>query len=102
MMLHYAVTHPLGDILTLPEPVYVHGAVLAFFGTILPSFLMGIGIKRAAAQRFAVIGTVGPVATVVLAWIVLGESLNPAQLTGLALSLGGGIAISLARSKPAL
>jgi drug/metabolite transporter (DMT)-like permease len=82
---------------TAPIPLAVHGwaVMLALFGTVVPSFLLGIGLKRAGAQRFAIIGTVGPLATVLLAWLVLGEALNWLQIAGFFLTMGGGLLVSL-------
>ena len=99
VLMHYAVTHPFGDLMKLSGPVYGHGAVLAIVGTVIPSFLMGVGLKRAGSEKFAIIGTIGPVGTVVLAWAVLGEALNVGQLLGFALSLGGGLMITLRKGK---
>lgn len=99
VMVHYTIVHDVRELTTLPPPVYMHGGVLAVFGTIIPSFLMGIGLKRAGSEKFAIIGTIGPVGTIVLAWLVLGESLNIGQIVGFVLSLAGGLAITLMRSK---
>ena len=95
ILIHYGVIHDFPEIATLPSRLYVDGGILAIFGTVVPSFLMGFGLKRAGATQFAVIGTIGPVGTVVLAWLVLGEGLNFAQVAGFALSLAGGLAITL-------
>ena len=95
IMAHYILVHDVADLTKLPAPVYFHGGVLAILGTVIPSFLMGIGLKRAGPERFAIIGTIGPVGTIILAWIVLGESLNVGQLVGFVLSLTGGLAITL-------
>jgi drug/metabolite transporter (DMT)-like permease len=46
-----------------------------------------------------VIGMVGPLGTVFLAWMILGESVNVVQILGLLLTLGGGVAISLLKDK---
>lgn len=74
---------------------YTYAILLAVFGTILPSFLMGIGLRRAGSQRFAVLSTIGPVATVLLAWAFLGEAISASQLLGLVFTLSGGVLISL-------
>ncbi len=98
VMTHYVLVHDLNDLAELPALVYFHGGMLAMFGTVIPSFLMGVGLKRAGAETFAIIGTIGPVGTIVLAWLVLGETLNIGQLAGFVLSLTGGLAIALMKS----
>lgn len=97
VIVHFTVTHPLSGLAGLPTAVHGYALILAAFGTLIPSFLLGIGLRRAGATRFAVIGMVGPMATVILAWAVLGEGMNVAQLTGLALALGGGLLVTLAK-----
>ena len=68
---------------------------------VVPSYLLGIGIKRAGAQKFAVIGTVGPIVSILLAAAVLGETLHFWQVAGFLLSLAGGLGITLLKEKPA-
>ncbi len=99
ILLHYCATRPLAHLVALPGRVYGYGAVLALLGTVAPSYLLGFGLKRAGAQKFAVISTVGPVATILLAWPVLGESLHGWQIAGFLLSLGGGLAVSLLKDR---
>jgi len=99
ILAHYVLTRPLTALVSLPTTVYFNGIWLAVFGTVVPSFLLGIGLRRAGAQKFAVIGTVGPVATLILAWAVLGEIPNLAQLAGFILALAGGLWVALQRTR---
>lgn len=95
MLVHTLSVHPPATLLALPAPVYLHGAVLALLGTVAPALLLSAGLRRTTPQRFAIIGTVGPVTTLLLAWAVLGEQPNLAQALGFALTMGGGLAVSL-------
>ncbi|RYD38359.1 MAG: DMT family transporter [Verrucomicrobiaceae bacterium] len=95
VLLHVVCTRPLAPLLHQPAEVYGFGAILAVFGTVLPSYLMGMGLQRAGAARFAIIGTTGPLMTVLLAWLILGESVNVLQAVGFMLSMAGGLAVSL-------
>lgn len=95
ILLHYALQRPLSDLALVSREVWGLGALLAIFGTVLPSLLMGVGLRRAGAQRFAVIGSVGPVFTLILAWFLLGEQLHLTQVIGFCLSLCGGVTVSL-------
>jgi drug/metabolite transporter (DMT)-like permease len=99
VLIHFVVTHPAGLLLHLPHGAYACGAALAILGTVIPAYLFGIGLKRAGSQAFAIIGMVGPLGTVFLAWMILGESVNVAQLLGLMLTLAGGVAVSLLKDK---
>jgi drug/metabolite transporter (DMT)-like permease len=102
VLIHFTLTHPPGTLLRLPKGAYGCGVALAILGTVIPSYLFGIGLKRAGSQAFAVIGMVGPLGTVFLAWLILGEGVNVTQILGLMLTLGGGVAISLLKDKPPL
>jgi drug/metabolite transporter (DMT)-like permease len=97
VLVHFAITHPPGALLRLPAGAYGCGIALAIFGTVIPSYLFGIGLKRAGSQAFAVIGMVGPLGTVFLAWMLLGESVNVTQMLGL--MLAGGVAVSLLKTE---
>lgn len=99
ILLHYSAVRPVAELFTLTGKTYACGAALAFIGTIAPSYLLGSGLQRAGAQRFAIIGTVGPVATIVLAWAVLGESLHSWQVAGFLLCMAGGLGVSLLKEK---
>jgi drug/metabolite transporter (DMT)-like permease len=95
ILIHYALQRPVGDLFLGSKELWGLGAMLAVFGTVLPSLLMGVGLRRAGAQRFAVIGSVGPVFTLFLAWLLLGEELHLAQAIGFCLSVCGGVGVSL-------
>lgn len=98
MMIHFSLVHSPADMLTYPPAVYTHALILAIFGTVAPSLLMSLGLKRAGPQRFAVMGALGPVATLFLAWAVLKEQPNALQAVGLAFALTGSIAIAFLKS----
>ena len=95
MLGHYAAARPVETLIKLPPAVYGYGFILAVFGTVAPALLLSHGLKRAGAQKFAVISAIGPVATLFLAWAILGERPNAGQAIGFVLTLGGGIATSL-------
>lgn len=95
MQVHHAAARPVSALLTLPGKVYGYGIILAIFGTVAPAILLSIGLKRAGAQRFAIISTIGPIATLFLAWALLGEQPNLAQGLGFMLTLAGGLAVAL-------
>jgi drug/metabolite transporter (DMT)-like permease len=81
-----------------PGAVYGYGLILALFCTIAPSLLMGDGLKRVGAQRFAIISTVGPIGTVVLGWLVLGEAMTPLAGLGILVTVAASLVMGL--SKP--
>jgi drug/metabolite transporter (DMT)-like permease len=101
VLIHFSLTHPPSLLMNLSSGAYGCGIALAIAGTVIPSYLFGIGLKRAGSQAFAIIGMVGPLGTVFLGWFILGESLNLTQILGLLLTLAGGLAVSLLKDKRA-
>lgn len=65
------------------------GVLIAIFATVLPSFLMNAAIGRIGATSNAMIGTLSPLATVVMAVFILGEPFGPIDAIGTALVILG-------------
>ncbi|MEP7051005.1 MAG: DMT family transporter [Pseudomonadota bacterium] len=73
----------------LPPAVYAIGLVMAVLATVLPAFLLAQGIALIGSGPAAIISTVGPVSTILLAYVFLQESLSATELAGTALVLFG-------------
>ena len=95
-VLQFLVTHPLSA-LELPTRVYGLGFAMAIFSTVLPVFMLSAGIRRIGSAHTALVGSVGPVATILMAYLVLGEALSGPQIGGSVLVLAGVLAISIKR-----
>ncbi len=76
--------------------VYLDGLLLALVCTVLPVFLLAEGIRRIGAGPSAIIGAVGPVSTLLLAHVVLGEPLHWVQAIGTLLVLVGATVVARA------
>ena len=63
----------------------------------MPTFLLSQGIKRIGSGTASIIGTIGPVSTILLAWIFLGETLNLLQFLGTAFVIAGVFIVSYRR-----
>jgi drug/metabolite transporter (DMT)-like permease len=100
MLVHAAVAMAVaggGSLLAQPMPVYGCGLVLALLGTVAPALLMGEGLARVGAQRFAIISSIGPIGTVVLGWLLLGEAITPLSGVGILLTIAGGVAMGVGK-----
>jgi drug/metabolite transporter (DMT)-like permease len=62
------------SITSLPSSLYGYGIVLAFFCTILPTFMVMEGIKLLGANLGSIVASIGPVSTIFLGYIFLGET----------------------------
>ena len=86
--LHFALKQPLTALIQ-PWPIYAYGAAMALFSTVLPVFMNSAAIRRIGAAKSVLIGTLGPVLTIVFSWWLLDEPLSLAQLAGAGLVLAG-------------
>jgi drug/metabolite transporter (DMT)-like permease len=97
----FFLTHPPGDLL-VSQRVLLLGIFLAIGATVLPSFFINAALHRIPAQANATIGTLSPVATILLAVLILGERLTVYDAIGTAMVLAGVGWFALAgRSPPA-
>ena len=83
-VLQFVCLRPLSA-LRLPWQVHALGVALALFSTVLPIWLVTEAIRRLGASTAAMIATLGPVLTILLANLFLHEPLNLLQFAGAAL-----------------
>ena len=82
-----------------PWQIYAYAIVIALISTLIPSYLFSAGIKRIGASTTAIVGSIGPVSTLVLAYFVLEERISEIQLIGTVIVLAGVGLISLIKAK---
>jgi len=80
-----------------PLEVYGYGLAIALFSTVLPAFLLAAAIHRIGASHTSIIGGIGPVATIVLAVLILGESMTGLQMFGALIVVAGVLLLGLFR-----
>ena len=85
----FLALRPFSSLAAQPWPVHALSAAMAVFSTVLPIWLVSEAISRLGAGRTAIIGSLGPVMTMLLAWLILGESLGVLQIAGAALVVFG-------------
>ena len=93
-LVQFAVTHHAADLI-LPSRVYGLGIAMAVFSTVLPAFLLAGAMRRIGSMHTSMIGSIGPVSTIYLAYLFLGEQMSPEQIAGSILVLAGVLMISL-------
>ncbi len=84
----FFLTHRASDLL-VSAPLFGYAALIAIAATVLPSFFLSAALHRISAQANATIGIVSPIATIILAAIILHEQMNIAGIFGSALVLAG-------------
>lgn len=81
--LHFLLTHTPAQLIQ-PWQTYVHATIIAFFSTVVAVYLMAEGIRRIGSARAGTLATSGPVVTLIVAAIVLGEEVTASHVIGIA------------------
>ena len=97
-LLQFGVTHPLSA-LDLPLRVYELATLMAIFSTVLPVFLLSYAIRRIGSGNASLIGSIGPVSTIYMAYVFLHESISLLQIVGSSLVLIGVLIISVSSKR---
>jgi len=87
------------SMLNQPVAVYAYGLAIALFSTVLPAFMLAAAIHHIGASHTSIIGGIGPVVTIVLAVLLLGESMNGMQIGGALLVVLGVLLLGCFRNK---
>ena len=88
MLGHFCATTPL-QALAQPLRTQLLALCMAVFSTIVPVFALSGAIRRIGAPTSALVGSTGPLITILLGWWLLHEPLSVAQLGGMVLVAGG-------------
>lgn len=98
IFLHNGIVQGL-DLFNFVAPIYYYGIALAMIGTVIPSFLMAEGIRVIGSSNASIIGSIGPISTIVLAYLLLGERLGWLQWIGTLFVISGVLVITLQKHK---
>ncbi len=98
---HYviAIPNPIGLLSQLPQEVIWYGIALGLLVTVLPTILIAQSISCLGAAQSAMIGSIGPILTIILAVAFLGEHMNAIQWFGCLLNIIGVMMITLSKKK---
>lgn len=62
---------------------------MALFSTVIPAFLLALAIQRIGAAHTSIVGALGPIATIILAALILNEPISLMQMIGALFVIGG-------------
>jgi drug/metabolite transporter (DMT)-like permease len=96
VFLHY-LFNVESSLMTYESHAYSLVFILALFCTVLPSYLINMGIKRVGAPRAAIVGTISPVFTVLMAYVFLNEVSTTMHIAGFVLVIMGIALITLSK-----
>ncbi|MEE9363749.1 MAG: DMT family transporter [Cellulophaga sp.] len=88
ILVHYSF---VGDfqIFNYETEVYFLGLAMAILATVIPSFLVSAAIERLGASTFSIFGSLGPIATIIMAYFFLEEQVSLIQILGMFVVIGG-------------
>jgi drug/metabolite transporter (DMT)-like permease len=86
---HFAATPHQTALLHLPIQIYFISIAMALVATVLPAVLLNAGIQRIGSNKASLVASVGPVSTIFLAYMFLGEDITWLQLCGTGLVMTG-------------
>ncbi|MGB1011349.1 MAG: DMT family transporter [Thiolinea sp.] len=88
VLVHFLVTKNISDLL-INDAAWFYAFLLAIFSTLLPSFIVSEAIARLGAGKTSIVGTIGPVFTIIMAVLILGEPFGWFHLGGMLLVIAG-------------
>lgn len=88
LLAQFFLTHPVSE-LAVEASAWPLILTLALFATVVPAFLMSAGTARIGAQANAIIATLSPTVTILLAVMLLGEPFGWPEALGTVLVLSG-------------
>lgn len=98
VLLHYLAVNSF-EVLHQPWEVYALGFAMAMISTVIPSFLISEAIKRLGASNFAIYGSLGPISTIILAVLFLGERIDLFQIIGTVVVIFGVSVINIKKKQ---
>ncbi len=98
VLLHFFLNSDI-SLMSFPPLVYVYSFLMAIISTVVPSYMVVEGIKRIGSDNAAIVGSIGPVSTLVLAYFFLQEKISPFQIVGTLMILFGVLLVSGQRRK---
>ena len=91
--LHFGLTRPLSA-LDVPLSIQALALAMAFFCTVLPTWMIAESIRRIGASTSSLVGSLGPMFTIGFGALLLDEPINLLQMIGVVLVLAGVIMVS--------
>ncbi len=88
-VVHFLSVDNVETLMALSLNTWLLAGLMAILCTIIPSLLLASAITKIGASTTASVGTLGPVITICLAWLLLGETLSLVQWSGVALVVFG-------------
>jgi drug/metabolite transporter (DMT)-like permease len=94
ILIHFLLFREIKLLFTISLDTYILCFLMAIISTVIPTFLLTQGIKRIGSGKSAIVGSVGPVSTIVFAYFFLGEVIGISEILGTCLIILGVLIVS--------
>jgi len=94
VLVQFGLTRPVSA-LAVPSRIHWISLTIAILSTVFPTWLIAESIRRMGANRASLVGALGPVFTIGLGALILGERIAAIQLVGGALVLTGVLLVTV-------
>ena len=88
VLIHFFISSEV-SLWSFTPTVYYYGVLMAILSTVIPSYLVVQGIKRIGSDNAAIVSSVGPVSTILMAYFFLNEEIFLLQIVGTVMILMG-------------
>jgi drug/metabolite transporter (DMT)-like permease len=89
VMAHYGILRDFRDLLDFTPRAYLWVVILSLFATVVPVYAMSAGIALLGASKAAIYNMTGPIMTLALSALALGERPGWMEITGMVLIILG-------------
>ncbi|MCC5815251.1 MAG: EamA family transporter [Leptospira sp.] len=97
VLIHFSITSEWTRFLEYNSYVYFLGFLLGIFTTVVPSYFISAGIHAVGSSRASIVSSVGPMSTILLAFIFLGETVGLYQILGTLFVVSGVLLIAMSK-----
>ncbi|MET0756239.1 MAG: DMT family transporter [Pseudoxanthomonas sp.] len=88
-VLHFLLVRPWQSLFELPREIYALSLLNGTLCTVLPVLATMMAVQRLGSAMASQLGMVGPVSTIVMSMLILGEPMGPWQIAGTVLVMIG-------------
>lgn len=88
-LLHFFIVRPVHSLFELPAEIYWLSLLNGTACTVLPVLATMMAVQRLGSAMASQIGMIGPVSTIVMSLLILGEPMGPWQIAGTILVMAG-------------
>ncbi len=92
---HFLSVRQVSVLFTYETNVYLYALAMATIATVIPSYIINYAIQRIGATRSSILANVGPISTISMAYLLLGERLLPVQIDGAVMVIIGVTIVSI-------